>query len=143
MDDNHKQNPSEEHDGIHIGGNVGPGAAVGSGASVKANNIAGGNINIGTDAKEVADAFGKIYAAIEAKTFASKEQENTVRDAVKLIEDENAKGDNANEPIVKFTFQSLAQMAPDILDVVVASLVSPITGISAVVKKIAEKAKSA
>ena len=143
MNDENKKEPQDINSGIHIGGNVGPGAAVGSHARVTAKNIAGGDINIGADAKDVADAFLRIYTAIETKKFDSEEQANTAREAVELIEEENAKGDAANEKIVKLSFQTIAQMAPDILDVVVASLVSPLTGISAVVKKIAEKAKAA
>ena len=142
MENNNTQKPSEDDERIQIGGDVGPGAAIGSSASVRATNIAGRDIHVGADAKDAADAFLHIYSALEAKKFDTEEEANSAREAVELIEEENAKGDAANEKIVKLSFQTIAQMAPDILDVAVASLVSPVTGISAVVKKIAEKAKA-
>lgn len=142
MEDKKPEKSTEDSAHIHIDGNVGAGSAIGGG-TVHAQNIAGRDIHLGTDTKDVVDAFLRIYQAVDDKQFVSEGQASNVREAVELIEEENAKGEKANEKVVKLSFQTLAQMAPDILDVVVATLVSPITGISAVVKKIAEKAKSA
>lgn len=126
---------------ISITGGVGPGGAVGPGASVKAKNIAGRDIIIGTNAKDVADAFAQIYAAIDTKSFPPGVDAQEVREAVEIIEAENDKGDDASEKIVRMSFRTLAQMAPDILEVAIATLANPMLGISMVVKKIAEKAK--
>jgi hypothetical protein len=38
-------------------------------------------------------------------------------------------------------FRNIARMAPDVLDVVVATLGNPLAGLGVAVKKIAEKAK--
>lgn len=127
---------------ISIGGNVGPGAAIGAGASVSATNIAGRDINIGTNAQDVAAAFAQIYAAIAARPFPTETDAQEVREAVEIIEAENEKGDEANEKVIRLSFRTLAQMAPDILEVVVATFANPMLGISLVVKKIAEKAKT-
>jgi hypothetical protein len=127
---------------ISIGGNVGPGTAIGSGASVKAANIAGRDIIIGSNAQDVAAAFAQLYAAIAAKPFPTETAAQEVREAVEIIEAENEKGDEANEKVVRMSFRTLAQMAPDILEVAIATFINPALGISLVVKKIAEKAKA-
>lgn len=127
---------------IYISGNVGSGAAVGHGASVKANNIAGRDIHIDTDAKTVADAFARIYAAIEAKSFPFEGTAQEVREAVEVIEAENEKGEEANEKVIRLSFRTLAHMAPAIWDVAVATFTDPLLGVGAVVKKIATKVKA-
>ncbi len=128
---------------ISITGNVGPGTAIGTGASVKATNIAGRDIIIdSSNAQDVAAAFAQIYAAVDARSFPTETAAQEVREAVELIEAENEKGDEANEKIVRMSFRTLAQMAPDILQVAIATFVNPALGISLVVKKIAEKAKA-
>lgn len=127
---------------IHIGGNVGPGAAIGMNASVKATNIAGRDINIGSNAQDVSAAFAQIYAAVDARSFPTETVAQEVREAVEIIEAENEKGDEANEKVVRMSFRTLAQMAPDILEVAIATFINPALGISMVVKKIAEKAKA-
>jgi hypothetical protein len=137
-----KGKKKQESGSILIGGSVGPGTAVGHGASVKADNIAGRDIIIGANAKDISDAFAHLYAAIEAKSFPSEAAAQEVREAVEIIEAENEKGQEANEKVVRLSFRTLAQMAPDILEVAVATFTSPLLGISMIVKKIAEKAKA-
>jgi hypothetical protein len=127
---------------ITTSGSVGPGAAIGPGASVQAQNIAGGDIQTGIDAKKIADAFTHIYAAIEAKSFSSETAAQEVREAVEIIEDENEKAEEANEKVIHLSFRTLALMAPDIWEVAVMTLTNPVLGVSTVVKKIAEKAKA-
>lgn len=131
-----------ESGNISIGGSIGSGAAVGHGTSVKADNIAGRDIIIGANAKDITDAFAQLYAAIEAKSFPSETAAQDVREAVEIIEAENEKGEEANEKVVRLSFRTLARMAPDILDVAIATFANPLLGISTVVKKIAEKAEA-
>lgn len=137
MSDQEKETTSGN---IKIKGDV-TGAAIGHGAKVDAKNIAGGDINIGADANEVAQAFATIYQAIEAKEFASEDEKAEVVNAVQSIEAQNEKGEEANENIVRSKFQTLAIMAPDILDVAVATFINPALGISTIIKKVAAKAK--
>jgi hypothetical protein len=122
---------------ISIGGNVGPGAAIGPGASVQAENIAGGDININSEADE---AFAKIMALVESLAAEAPETAVDVRDAVEVIQAENDKGEEADERIIRFSFRTLARMAPDIFEVAAATLANPVAGLSAVVQKIAKKA---
>jgi hypothetical protein len=127
---------------ISIRGDVGAGAAVGAGASVKAQNIAGRDMTVGVSAGEAADAFAKIYQAVEAKRSTDPQTAEAAKEAVDVIKSENEKKDEANETSLKFSFRMLAQMAPDVFEVVVDTLMNPIAGISTVVRKIAERAKA-
>jgi hypothetical protein len=126
---------------IKIGGDVGPGSAIGAGASVQADNIAGRDLYVGAQTEQPQDVFVHIYQVIEKTTFADEKTAKTVNDAVEVIQTENEKGDQANETSLKFSLNMLAQMAPDIWDVVVSTLANPVLGISTVVNKIAQKAK--
>jgi hypothetical protein len=130
-----------ESGNISIGGNVGPGTAVGYGASIKSDNIAGRDIIVGTSVKDITAALAQLYMAIEAKSFPSETAAQEVREAVEIIEAENEKGQEANEKVVRMSFRTLAQMAPDIWEVAIATFTNPMLGISTVVKKIAERAK--
>ncbi|MBK8903623.1 MAG: hypothetical protein IPM53_20745 [Anaerolineaceae bacterium] len=62
----------QEKGGIHIGGNVGAGAAIGKSASVSAENIAGRDIILGgqpiaTDKEPTVDEFKQLLAEITAE----------------------------------------------------------------------------
>jgi hypothetical protein len=140
-DDRRESTPPPTPASITIGGSVGPGAAIGPGAQVQAQVIAGGDITVGSSTNEVADAFAKIYQAIEAKSFADEKTAQEVKEAVEIIKSENEKGDEANETSLRFSFNMLAQVAPDIFDVVVSTLTNPVLSISTVVRKIAQRAK--
>jgi len=135
------QSATPVSESIHIGGSVGPGTAIGAGARVEAQNIAGRDVSIGTDATTVAEAFSRIYEAIEARSFSDEGTAEGIKDAVAVIQSENDKGDEGNETSLRFSFKMLAQMAPDIFDVIVSTLTNPILGISTAVRKIAQKAK--
>jgi hypothetical protein len=126
---------------IYIGGNIGPGAAIGPGASVQAQNIAGGDVHIDIDAKQIVNAFTHIYAAIEAKSFPSETMAQEVREAIEIIEAENEKGEKANEKVIRLSFRILIMMAPDIRDVAVATFTNPLLEVSTAVKKAAEKTR--
>jgi hypothetical protein len=61
--------------------------------------------------------------------------------AVKEVRAEVEKGDEADEKFLARQLRNIARMGPDILDVVTATLASPIAGITAVVQKVAAKAR--
>jgi hypothetical protein len=112
-------------------------------------NIAGGNIEThqtsGLSVAEIKQLFDGLYTQIEAR-------ENTppnVKEGLKAdVEEIQEKVDQAVEKKEKLEesfflrrFKSIARMAPEILDVVVATLVNPLGGLGVAVAKIAQKAK--
>jgi len=128
-------------DEIHAGGavnvvNIGAGAQVGQVA-------AGNNITQtqGASAQDLAALFSAIYKQIDALPNNPNVERGEIRDTVKYIENETAKGENANPNKVERWLTTLKTMAPDILDVTAAALLNPLAGVSAAIKKIAAKAR--
>jgi cell division septum initiation protein DivIVA len=124
---------------------------VGNVSGVSGNvNIAGGNITThqtatGLSAAEIKQLFDQLYAAIEANAKTSPSDKEDLKAEVREIQttvteaaQKNAKVD---EGFLSRRFRNIARMAPDVLDVVVATLGNPLAGLRVAVKKIAEKAK--
>jgi len=107
--------------------------AIGRGAQV--------TINRGLEAEELAQAFASVYQRIEARPPDPDVEKKEIAQTVEKIETEVVKGEGANPNKVERWLKTLAMMAPDILDVTVATLTSPAAGIAAVVRKVAERAK--
>ncbi len=113
-------------------------------------NIAGGNVTTseartGLTADEIDRLFGEIYSAIDARSeLAATQQEDLkaeVRDVQSAVEDATTKKIQIDESFLARHFRNIARMAPDILDVVVATLANPLAGLGVAAKKIAAKAK--
>jgi hypothetical protein len=51
------------------------------------------------------------------------------------------KNEKVDEGFLSRRFRNIARMAPDVLDLVVATLANPLAGLGVTVKKLAEKAK--
>jgi len=109
------------------------GVAIGRGARVE--------IRSGIDTKELAQLFSPIYKKIESRPSDPSVEKEEITDRVKRIEKEVAIGEKAEPTKVERWLRNLAAMAPDILDVTVAALTSPIAGISMAIRKIAQKVK--
>ncbi|HEX7973556.1 MAG TPA: zinc ribbon domain-containing protein [Anaerolineales bacterium] len=93
-------------------------------------------------AEELAKLFSAIYDRIQARPPDPNTEKPEIADTVKKIEEETGKGEQANPSRLERLLKTLALMAPDILDVTVATLTNPITGIATVIRKVAEKAKA-
>jgi len=61
---------------------------------------------------------------------------------VQELEAETAKGNQADESFLARRLRSIRRMAPEILEVILATLSSPAAGFSMVVRKVAEKMKA-
>jgi hypothetical protein len=118
---------------------------------IKVGNVAGENIEThettkaGLSAVDIKQLFDQLYTSIESNKQTSpadkedlkaelKEIQSTVTEAVQ-------KNENVDEGFLSRRFRNIARMAPDVLDIVVATLGSPLAGFGVAVKKIAEKAK--
>lgn len=95
----------------------------------------------GMDVKELAALFDKLYRHVETRPNDPNVDKSEIFEIIQKIEKESGKGNDANETKLGRWVENLAQMAPDILDVVLASLGGPVSGITAVVKKIADRAQ--
>ena len=113
-------------------------------------NIAGGNITThqttsGLSAAEIKGLFDQLYNAIETNAKASPADKEDLKAEVEEIQttvtEAVQKNEKVEESFLSRRFRNIARVAPDVLDVIVATLGSPLAGLGVAVKKIAEKAK--
>lgn len=100
------------------------------------------NASQGLTATEIDDLFQTVFQKLEQKTDLSDIKKQEIEETVELIKGETQKGTEANEKALGHYFRTLARMAPDILDVIVATATNPILGAGTIIRKIAEKAKA-
>ena len=118
------------------------------GSSVSGNNVvlAGNHIKVtqsnGMQAAEIAKLFAIIYQKIETRPEDPKVEKEEITQAVQRIEQETVKGEEANPDKVDRLLKTVSGMAPEIGEVILATLTSPAAGIATVIRKIAEKAKA-
>ncbi len=122
-------------DKIKVGDVSGTGIAIGAKAHAEVHQS-------GVDAAAMAKAFKDIYDQIDARKPDSTFEKDEIVAPVKKVEEEVAKGEEANPKRVEQFLKNLASMAPDIFDVTVKTLISPAAGITEVIRKVAEKAKA-
>lgn len=99
------------------------------------------NASQGLTGVEIAELFQVVFERIEELKLPGDQREE-VKEAVELIEDEVKKGSEANEKALRNYFRTLAKMAPDILDVIIATATNPALGAATIVRKVAEKMKT-
>jgi len=120
-------------DQIQAGDISGTGIAIGRGARA--------SVTQGVSGNDVAALFAAIKQQIDARPEDPNVDKDELNELVQNIEQENAKGEQANPSKVERWLGYLASMADDIYAVTVEALKSPAAGISAVVRKIAAKAR--
>jgi hypothetical protein len=113
-------------------------------------NVAAGNITVhqaGTnlDGQEIRKLFNELYAAIETRPNTPLKDKEGLKAEVEEIQDSVIEAieqkQEVNEGFFLRRFRNIARMAPDMLDVVVATIGNPLAGLGVAAKKIAEKAK--
>jgi|GEM_PF-1527008 len=113
-------------------------------------NIAGGNITTyhttGLSAAEINQLFDELYAAIEAHPNAPITDREDLKAEIKefqsAVTEATMKNEKVDEGFVSRRFRNIARMAPDVLDMVIATLGTPLAGLGVTAKKIAEHAKA-
>ena len=138
---------------IHVGGDIVSGdkivhgdqntVNIGAGATV-GQVAAGRNITQtqGASVQDLAALFNAIYKQIDARASDPNVERSEIRDNVKNIENEIAKGENANANKVERWMKFLQELAPDILEVTANAILNPIAGVTTAIKKIAEKMRA-
>jgi hypothetical protein len=94
----------------------------------------------GINEEQLSLVFEKMYQAIQSRPDDPNIDKEELSETVQRIEQEVKKGDQANDSKLKRWMESLNKMAPDIVDVILASLGGPVSGMTAVLKKVAEHA---
>jgi len=105
------------------------------------------NINVnqqtGIQAAALTAMFEAVFKKIDTLPTNPDVDKDEIVETVQKIQNEANKENQANPNKLERWLTSIAQMAPDILDVMAASLVSPISGVAVTIKKIVDKARQA
>jgi len=100
---------------------------------------------IGFDEAQVVKLFDQLRKDIEANTKSSLATLEDLKVEISKIQSKVTEAAKKNEKVdegfLAQRFRNIARMAPDMLDVVVKTLVHPMLGIGEAAKKIAKKAK--
>jgi hypothetical protein len=109
-------------------------------------NIAGGNISVtttisGLSMDEVARAFEAIYTRIETSQNTSAVEKADLKAEVQDVQEAIKRPKKVDESFVTRRLRNIGRMAPDIMEVVLATIISPAAGLGVIGKKIAEKLK--
>lgn len=90
--------------------------------------------------------FEKLFELLEERIKTRPEDPDVdkqeIQEQVKQIKTEAAQGEKANQNKLERWIRNLFSMAPDIVDVMAASLGGPISGLTAVIQKIAARVKA-
>lgn len=125
---------SNTGDQINIGDiSQSSGIAIGRGAKA--------TVSQGLGADDISHLFATIYREIQARPLDPDVGRAEITEVVQKIENESTKGSDSNPKKIERWLRNLANMAPDIADVTIATLTSPAAGIAATVRKIAQKVK--
>lgn len=106
-----------------------------------------GNITITQNVQAGSSDVDALFAALRAylaerQPAPGQPANEEVEAVVATLESEAAKGEQADEGKLERWIRFLAGMAPDILDVIMASLGNPVSGIGMALKKIAERSRA-
>jgi hypothetical protein len=133
----------DEKDKIEPGTHITEGGIRAGGNITAGGHIAGRDLYAGDTRVEV-NTFHRWQAEVVEKIEQSpipEAQKQDVKEQVEKIRTEAEKGKDADPGRLEWLINTLSAMAPDIFDVVVATLGSPLAGIGLVLKKIGEKAR--
>ncbi len=112
---------------------------------------AGGDITVtktttGLSAADIKQLFDQVYARIDAGPEAPPAVKEDVKAEVQDIQAAVTQAVKQDAPLDETflgrRFRNIARTAPDILDVIVTTVASPLGGLGVVLKKIAERAKA-
>lgn len=92
---------------------------------------------------EMEKVFKRAHKQLKKRPEDPKVAKDKLENQVKKIETEAAKGEAADQSKLERWLTTLAKMAPDIVEVMAASLAGPVAGFTVVFKKIIERAKAA
>ncbi|MFZ5856507.1 MAG: hypothetical protein ACOYZ6_06725 [Chloroflexota bacterium] len=113
-----------------------------------------GSVVIGGDANQsviitgdhnrinVNSKFSTIYKQVDERTDLPAADKADLKSELQTFEDEDKKGPESNEGFLAQRLRNVKRIAPDILDVALATIANPAAGFGMIAKKVAEKMKA-
>ncbi len=96
-------------------------------------------VSQGVSGDQLAALFAAVYRKIDARPEDPRVDKDELRETAQRVEKEAAKGDQANQDKLGRWLQTLENIAPDVVEVVVNALLNPGAGAASVVKKVLER----
>jgi len=121
--------------GIHIGGNVNTGGGSIGGRDV--NNI---SVHVETRQETVNQLFAPVRKAVARKEKLTSNEREILLQKIEALETEVGRAKPAQKK-VEGLLGDVLKMAPDILEVVIATISNPMIGLATVAQKVSQKAK--
>jgi hypothetical protein len=116
--------------------------AVYVGGDVQNSHLVTGNRNqIGNQELRRDDLFAEILEKIEQRSETSAEDKADLKANVAEIKAETEKGEQADPSFLARQLRNIQRIAPDIAEVVLATLANPMAGFAAIVKNVAGHAQ--
>ena len=121
-----------------------------TGKNVVGSITAGGHAKVDVNQSFVQNAedtnFERLFKLLEEKINTRPEDPNVgkqeIQQQINQIKAEVAQGEQANLNKLERWIRNLAEIVPDVLDVIVASVGGPVSGLTAVIQKIAARVKA-
>ena len=120
--------------GSYVGGNVN----TGGGKFVGRDDYS----QSGLDSDEIKILFETLYTKVDQQPGLSSDEKTDLKAEIEELRAELAKKEQANESFLMRHLRNIARMAPDILEVTLATITNPAAGFGLMAKKVAEKAKT-
>lgn len=143
--------------GAYIGGNVNTGGGdfvgrdkivkaerggVAIGGSVSGSTIITGDYNVVGSTVTLQEKYiQQIFTEIDKHPNLNALDKDDLKAAVQELQQEDAKGSNADETFIARHLRNIQRMAPEILDVMLETIKNPVAGFGLVARKVAEKMK--
>jgi internalin A len=108
-----------------------------------AGDVSGSNIIVGDENTTTItnSLFKSIYRAIKESPREETEKIDLIAD-INEIEEEVAKGEQADESFLSRRLRNIKKAAPDIADVVLAAFISPTVAVTTIIRNVAKKIKN-
>jgi hypothetical protein len=91
---------------------------------------------------ERASKFSTIFVQIADRTDLPSADKADLKSELEIFEGEDKKGPEANEGFLAQRLRNVRRIAPDILDVAIATIANPAAGFGMIAKKVVEKMKN-
>jgi hypothetical protein len=98
-------------------------------------------VNIHNDRLDAAYKFSSIFPQIEELPNLSTTDKSDLKSELRTFEDEDKKGPESNEGFLAQRLRNIRRIAPDFLEVTIATITNPAAGFGAIAKKVAQKMK--
>jgi DNA-binding NtrC family response regulator len=96
----------------------------------------------GLESDDVIKLFNQLFAQIDSLANLRQNDKDDLKDEITELQKELAKKDQADEALLMRRLRNIGRMAPDILEVTLATITNPIAGFGVIARKIAAKARS-